>query len=148
MSEAPVDFNALLDKQADEVRPPEPLPFGTYTFMVRGKEYGTSTQKHTPYVRFFLKPQSPDADVDTEALSGVDLSTKELRDDFYLTEAAMFRLKNFIEACGIETTGRKMLDLVNSVEGAFVKAHVKIVPNKKDPNHKGYNEIDAYTKVD
>jgi hypothetical protein len=148
MSSATPDFNALLDKQADDIKAPQPLPLGTFVLLVTGKEFGQSSQKKTPYVRFLFRPQQAEADVDPATLEGVDLSSVKLRDDFYLTDPAMYRLVNFIKACGIQTEGRRLMDLVNSTEGAYVKAHIKVVPNRNDPTHAGFNEIDTYATME
>jgi hypothetical protein len=148
MPEDEVNFNALLDKQADDIKPPQPLPLGTYLFIVQKKEYGVSSQKKTPYLRVYLKPMQAEADVDPVQLQELDLEKMTLRDEFYLTEAAMYRLKEFVEKCGISTTGRQMLECVNSIDGCYVKAHVKIRPNKDRPGHPGFNEVTDYTSVE
>lgn len=142
------DFSALLKKNVSEVSRPWALPTGTYTLQIIGYEFGESSQKKTPYVRFKFQPMSFDQDVDPADLEGKDWSKKELRDDFYLTENAMFRLVDFLNASGLNTEGRTLDELVPEAVGKIVKASVGIQPNQKDPSAAGYNEIRSIIKAE
>jgi len=101
-----VDFKKLLSKNMDESERPRPLPPGTYFGRVSKISYDVSKEKKTPYVRFLLSVTSAGDGVDEEALNGVDLSKKQLRKDFYMTQDADYRLKDFIKSCGIQVAGR------------------------------------------
>lgn len=107
-----VDFKSLLSKPADTVERPKPLPAGTYHGMIGAYKFDESKNKKTPYVRFDLKVHRAGSDVDPEAVNGIDLSKKNLRRDYYLTDDALYRLKDLIESCGISTTGRSFNELI------------------------------------
>jgi len=127
MSEAP-DFNELLNQSADDVKAPQPMPAGEYTFSVTRYEFDKSSQKQTPFVRYYLKPMAAGDDVDEELLAQVDdWQQKELRATFYLSEKAMFMLKNFLEnACQIETAGRTFKELIPEAVGCEVSGTVSV----------------------
>ena len=101
-----VDFKKLLSKNMDEVERPRPLPPGTYYGRVTKFTVDVSKEKKTPDVRFFLSVTSAGDGVDADSLNGVDLSKKQLRKDYYLTQDADYRLKEFIKSCGIQVAGR------------------------------------------
>jgi hypothetical protein len=101
-----VDFKKLLSKNMDESERPRPLAPGTYYGRVTKFICDVSKEKKTPYVRFLLAVTSAGEGVDSESLNGVDLSKKQLRKDFYLTNDADYRLKDFIKSCGIQVAGR------------------------------------------
>lgn len=107
-----IDFTkiqSLLSKNADEIEKPKPLPPGQYQFIVTGHEFGESAQKKTPFVSFKVRPVAPGPDVDQTALAQVkEWNKKEMKYDFYITEDALFRLKDFIGHCGIGTSGRPL----------------------------------------
>ena len=101
-----VDFKKLLAKNLDEVERPRPLPPGTYYGRVSKFTVDVSKEKKTPFVRFLVAVTSAGDGVDAESLNGVDLSKKQLRKDYYLTQDADYRLKDFIKSCGIQVAGR------------------------------------------
>lgn len=99
------NFNAILSKQVEEVERPKPLPVGTYLFNIVRHEFGESQQKKTPYVRFICKPMMAQDDVDKSMLPE-NWQSKEFRQDFYLTDEAMFRLRDFLETIQVSVSGR------------------------------------------
>lgn len=102
-----VDFSSLLSKPLDEVEKPLPLPAGTYHGRILKYGVGeTTSDKKTPYVQFDFQIVAAGEDVDPEALVKIDLSKKQMRNSFYLTPDAEYRLKEFINSCGISTAGR------------------------------------------
>lgn len=113
------NFGKVLDRKASEVEPPKNLPPGSYIFLTRGVPvYDESSIKKTEFVRYTCVPQGPikngdggNADVDQEELDQaltkkngdkVAITSKAMRLDFYLTEEALYRLKNFLRHCGWE----------------------------------------------
>lgn len=102
------DFTALLQTPMDEIKRPPPLPAGTFHGSILGFNFDLSQKKKTPYVRFELGRLTPNEDVDMSALEGVDLTKRSLRKDFYLTEDSRYRVKDFLESCGITVTGRSL----------------------------------------
>ena len=92
-------FESILDTPATEVERPKPLPAGTYSCIVRGlPEYGESSQKKTPFVRFTLAVQAAGDDVDTDELQEIGgIADKTIRNTFYTTPDALFRLTDFLD---------------------------------------------------
>jgi len=133
-------FGAILDKPSSEVERPKPLPAGTYHCIITERpKYDKSTKKQTEFVEFTLHPLHAMEDVDEEALNtaltkvdgsvGV-LKDKAIRATFYLTEEALYRLKDFlIDDCQIEEDDsfRTMIDATLNCE---VLAKIKLVPNQ------------------
>jgi hypothetical protein len=118
------DFNAILNKGVEEAERPKPLPAGTYRAKIEGHEFGESRQKGTPYCRVRLNPIEAQDDVDGEQLDEVlkqtdgDLSKKLVSSDFYLTEQAMWRLREFMEnTLGIKTSGRTFAETIPEMDG-------------------------------
>ncbi len=142
---ADVDFKSLLEKRTDEVERPKPLPAGHYFAVVTGTENGNSKEKGTPYVRFAFKIISPGDDVAQEGLEGVKVEGRELRTDYYLTNDALFRLKDFFEACGLSLAGRTMGELIPECISQQVR--LQIVQNKAKDSDAVYNNIKAVVKA-
>jgi hypothetical protein len=136
-----VDFQSILNTKVDEAEAPKPLPEGTYLGRVSGHEFGESSQKKTPYCRIHCQPTEAMDDVDEEALNAVlaqvenDLSRRTLREDFYLTENALFRLREFLENhLKLETGGRPFAEVIPEMDGQFVKFRVyHELPQNADP---------------
>lgn len=145
MSESDVNFEALLSQNTDEVEKPKPLPAGTYQMAVKEHAFDTSSKKGTPYVRFQLTPVAPGEDVDQELLAQVNnWNQRSMKVDFYLTQDAVWRLKDFLEACGINTSGRTFAELIPETAGAFVSAFVKHEISGEDT----YANIDRVTAAE
>ena len=138
------DFTSLLHKNTAEIQRPWTLPSGTYTLLILGYEFGKSSRKETPYVRYKFQCQSFDQDVDPADLEGKDWQKKEIRDDFYLTKDAMYRLVDFIKVSGVNTEGRMLDELVPEAVGKTVKAAVVTEANQRDPAAAGFNNITSY----
>lgn len=126
MSNAP-NFSSVLDMQASEIEPPKNLPVGSYVCLVDGRhETGESSQKKTPYVRFTLRPTEAMDDVDEEALAEAGgINGQTIRADFYLTENSAYRLKEFLEHCGIDMEGRTLRQALDDAPGSTVIATVR-----------------------
>ena len=103
-------FESILDTPADAVERPKPIPAGTYDCIVKGLyEQGESSQKKTPFVRFTYAITSAGEDVDTdelEAMGGID--GKTIRDTYYTTPDALFRLTDTMENMGIDLAGKSV----------------------------------------
>ena len=141
-------FKSLLEKQADQQEAPKPLPVGHYAVMAIKHEFGQSSQKKTPYVRFFFQGMSAGFDVDAdqfEACGGDErLGKVNLRSDFYLTEDALFMLTQFLEKLDIDMEGRSFADLIpEACANQPVIAYVGQRPSQRDPNIV-FNEISGF----
>lgn len=125
-----VDFSALLSTKADEIEAPKPTPIGTYEAVVLKYETGESSEKHTPYVRFWIKPMTPQEDVDTQAFTDFGgqeaLAKVKFRQDFYLTEDALYRLKKFLEVTlKLDGAGKSIGELLAETANASLMISVK-----------------------
>ncbi len=120
------NFGALLDKPASDVERPKPLPQGSYHCIVKGlPRFDKSSKKFTEFVEFTLQPTSAGEDVDEEDLEAMGgIANKTIRATYYITEDALWRLKDFLGHCGIEEDGslRNMIDQTPNCEViAFIK---------------------------
>lgn len=137
-------FKSILDRPMTAVERPKPLPVGSYLCIVKGEpKFDKSSKKGTDYVEFSLVPQSPltgddgenldvDADDLKDALTKKDgtvmpLNSKSIRATFYLTEEALYRLKDFLAHCGFDTEDEDadMSRLVHETAGCQVIASLK-----------------------
>lgn len=138
-----VDFKALLQKPVDSVKAPEPLPEGHYNGRIAKYEFGESQQKKTPYVRFALSLDSAREDVDQAALADMDLSKKQLRKDYYLTEDALFRLRGLLEACNVSIEGRSFDVAIPELIGTMV--NVEVIRKPSTDGESFFNEVKDIT---
>lgn len=115
-------FESILDTPATEVERPKPLPAGTYSTVLRGlPEYGESSQKKTPFVRFTHAIQAAGDDVDTDELAEIGgTADKTIRNTFYTTPDALFRLTDFLEHCGIDAEGKTVRQMIDETPNAAV----------------------------
>ena len=148
---AAVDFTLLLAQKPDDTVRPEPLPPGTYRARVKKYTTGVSSQKKTPYVEMIFGGFQPEADVDQEAWgrwnTGERLAKAELSEEFYITDSALFRLKDFLEdVMGISTTGRSYADCLSETPNMEVLLSVGQVISTKD-NKTVYAEIKGIAKA-
>jgi hypothetical protein len=133
------DFRSLLAKPADSIEKPKPLPAGTYTGTINKYEYGKSKEKKTPYVRYFLQINEAGEDVDPVELDGVDLSKKQLRRDYYLTDDAEYRVKELWESCGIDGTGRSLGEILPDLIGCSVI--IEVTQRNSEDGLTTYNDV-------
>lgn len=122
------DFRSLLSKPAGKsVKPPQ-LPAGDYPGIVKKFELGESSKKKTPYVRFPAALMGwPEG---AEPLPGVDLAKRQAHVDFYMTEAAQWRLDDFIKSCGVDMEGRTYEDVLPEIVGKSVIVHMIQEPSE------------------
>lgn len=136
------DFRTLLGVKTDEVERPRPLAAGHYIGIIKNFELGQSAQKQTPYVRVLFTPQEETTDVASGANDGMDLPSKEVRRDFYLTPASLYRLSDFLDAVLGPVQGRSFDERLPDIRGAKVIFLVKATPSRNDPKEI-YNEVDT-----
>ena len=123
-------FAPILDRPASEIERPKPIPAGTYTALVKGlPEFGESSQKKTPYARFTFELIAAGDDIDQEALEEMGgIGGKTLRNDYYLTEDALWRIKQFAEDCGVDPEGLTVGQMLEYANGAQVQVVVRHEP--------------------
>mgnify|MGYP003624040431 CR=1 FL=1 len=103
------NFNELLDTNMDDIERPKPLPPGTYFGTVKEYTFDESSQNKTPYVRYIIVNLEPGEDVDRDALREIpDVYDRTVRRDFFLTQNAKYRLKEFIASTGMKVDGRSL----------------------------------------
>lgn len=125
-----VDFTKLLEKQVDSVEAPKPLPVGSYKALVGKHKFDKSAKKQTDFVRFDIKPIEALEDVDQEELEkagGLAAMQKvTLRQDYYLTEDALYRLRKFLEEnCRLSCEGRSFQEVIPETENAEIIVQLK-----------------------
>ncbi len=120
-------FSSVLDTPAGDIERPKPLPVGSYVCVVQGQpRIDKSTKKQTEFVEYTLKLLEALDDVDDEALKDIGgIKDKTTRITFYLTENSIFRLKEFLEHCGIEMEDKGSLrQYIGEATGQQVVAHI------------------------
>jgi hypothetical protein len=136
-----VDFKHLLKRPAGQAKRPAALPIGDYPAIVKNWESGDNNKNKTPYVRFHLglldwpegvderdkQQEQPDG-----TLAAIDLSKRQQRRDFFLTDDALFRLDEFIASCGIDASGREYAEVLPEVVGKQVLVEVQQYVNQND----------------
>ena len=138
-------FSSILDAPATEsVRPPA-LPGGTYVSMVKGlPTKGKSTKKGTDFIEYtvaFIQPYEQANDIDADALEEFgDVSGKEMRLTFYMTEASAYRHREFLENdLGLEIDGKSHWEGAQEAPGAQFLSFVRQKP--RDDGKGVYSEI-------
>lgn len=120
------NFKDLLRKPLDDIERPKPIPSGTWRGIVKNWEPFESSQQKTPGLRFFIQPTGPGDDLDPAELVNVDLTKlRQMRIDFWLTDDSIYRLKDFMESCGVATTGRLLAEALPDLANAEVLLFVK-----------------------
>jgi len=135
------DFSSILNKPLDTVKRPPPLPQGTYHGMIKGYEFKASRQKQTPLVQFTFTLQAAGEDIAAEDMQDVDLSRKSPTTDFYLTADAEYRLKEFLETLGINTTGRTFGETLPEAISKAVIMEIGHRLNPTDPTAPPYIDV-------
>lgn len=137
-----VDFKSLLSKPVDAVEKPRPLPAGTYFGKIAKYEFlEAKNEKKTPYMRAHLALHSAADDVSSDDLRGIDITKKTLRRDFYLTDDALYRLKELIESCKIPTGGRTLSETIPDLLNAQVM--VSVTQRSSQTGDEIYNDVSS-----
>lgn len=121
------NFGSLLDTQADEIEKPKPRPEGSYLWVIKGMpRFDKSSKKQTEFVEFTLACQAAGEDVDADALAeagGIEDYTT--RATYYLTEGSIWRLKEFLEHCGVEVEGRTLREALDDTPNCTVGGYIR-----------------------
>lgn len=146
-----VDFKALLGVQVQSVERPKNFPVGHYQSVIAASEFGESSQKQTPYVRFQIKLLGPGEDVDEELFEEAG-GMEALRDrktlplTFYLTKDAMYRLREFLEdGLGLSCSGRNFDEVIPESMNVSLSVHVSHRAGQKEGEF--YMELNDYMKA-
>jgi hypothetical protein len=148
-----VNFDDLLDVNMDDVKELPLMPRGTYSSVVMNREFVTSSKKGTPGVQFTFSKFSPADDVSPEEWEEAQLLYKEqdkniedreLKYTFWLSKPALPMLKQFIENCGLDVTGRQLRDVIEEAIGSEVGSYVT---QEISDNGRTFNTIQKFRKV-
>ena len=114
MSEVKVDFNSILDTQADQIKAKPVMPTGSYLCRISKMEPIKSAKKGTDGIEFTLVPFEAKDDVDQELLTSAGgLKDRTFRTTFYVTADSASILKDFLVLkVGLEGTGRTIRQLL------------------------------------
>lgn len=143
------DFNSILNTAADSVERPKPMPAGTYSAVVQGHKLDESSKKKTPYVRFEMRLLEAQEDVDQgelEAYGGLK-DTSKLNLDFYLSESAMWRLKDFCgeKGLGLDVSGKTLKQLIAEAQDQVVG--VVVAHRLSEDGEQAFAEIKSFVNL-
>lgn len=122
------NFTDILDKPAEEIKAPPPIPTGTYLCVVDGPpEF--KEQKNFKICEFKLKIIQAFADVDDAAFREAGGAGRTLRHGIFLNDkegnTTDWALLQFLENyCGIEKTGKTLRVMLPESAGKQVLATV------------------------
>jgi hypothetical protein len=145
-----VNFGALLQKPMDAVKRPTAKPPGTYFAKIKDYKFDESKKQKTPYVRFALTNVTAGPDVDASMLvdaegAPIDLSKWSPNKDYYLTDEALYRLKDLIESLDINTKGRQFSEVLPELKGLPVQ--IVVTQRPSDDGTEMYNDIGEMSGV-
>lgn len=141
-----VNVKALLDRPVESAKKPSTKPPGAYSGVIASFKFDESSRKKTPFVRLTVKNCQPLVNgkdgtpaIPPEALleedgTPMDLTKWSPYEDYYLTEDALYRVRELMESCGINIKGRSFSvtipELVNQVVN-FNVVHETITVNEQ-----------------
>lgn len=127
------NFADVLNRPAAAVEKPKPYPIGTYLCIVDGPaEISKVGKKQTDAAIFKLKILAPGADVDPAAVAEAGgVAGKQLRITYWLTEDALYRLKQFlVDHLGLAEGSKTLGELLAEAPGCQVYANVGHRPSE------------------
>jgi hypothetical protein len=125
------NFEDILNRKAEDIKPPVTLPMGSYHTVVVGMpEQGKSSKKKTDFLKFTHRVVGPLGDVDPDAIAefesdGETIAGQEIENTFYFTDKAIFMFKEFVENCGVDVAGKTVAEWVEEVPNSEVVVHIK-----------------------
>ena len=125
------NFGSVLDMPAQDAERPPTLPRGYYTCIVQSYREDKSSQKQTAFTEFSLKVIEP-WEKNGEQMVDVDELEEfgEVRDSvistrFFHTEKSIYRLKEFLEHCGVDLSdGKSFKQAIPEAVNCQVIAHI------------------------
>lgn len=148
------DFQDLLDTSAGEFSAPVPLPAGTYLARCISREYIKSSKKGTNGVQFQFQIMSAEDDVDLTAFVNektgdqLDITQKVLRDDFWITPDAVYRIGELADKCGVPGANeRSNRELIEEIVMCQVMINVIQQPSTKPGDTRTFSNISSYAPV-
>lgn len=141
------NFEDILNKKASEIKPPPAYPVGTYHCLVDGPPTpGKSSQKQTDFLQFKLKILSPMQDVDAQQAAEQQIVGKMIQNEYYITDATAWRIKEFlVDHLGIEEGDKSLKELVAESPGKQVLA--KLRHELSQDGKRVYHRVDSTAHV-
>lgn len=138
------NFADILDTPMDDVEKPKPLPTGSYVWQITETVLDQTKPKDgkepTPYVSLKCAAVSALEDVDADELEAAgglrlaDGSPKTTKQDFYITAAALYRLKEFAsDVIGMDVVGKSTGEVIQELVNQQFVGTIVHVPAKNDP---------------
>lgn len=123
------DFQNLLSKPVTDIERPPPLPAGSYFFTIQRYSMEKIGQKQTPACTLVLTVNSPD-EVDPDEIDAIGglakIQGRQMRYNFFVTEDALWRFREFIEkVCHINTSGRTLGECIPEILNVQVRGIVE-----------------------
>lgn len=151
------NFTSILDKPAESIEAPKPIPVGTYLAIISGPEnYSKVGANQTDLVKWPVKLVQPQEDVDmtalNDALSSKDGTVKALGDikltfDQFLTENSAFMVLAFLtNTLGIDPAGKTLRQMISEALGKQMLVTIKHGLTKGD-NPRVFAQIGDTAKV-
>lgn len=113
-----VNIKALMDRPVESAKKPSLKPAGVYTGVIGSFKFDESSRKKTPFVRLSVKNCMPGDDIkpdqliDPEDGTPMDLTRWSPYEDYYLTEDALYRVRELMESCQMKVAGRSFSETV------------------------------------
>lgn len=127
------NFASVLNKRADDIEAPVPIPVGRYIGVVAGPaEFKEIGKNQTPGAVLKIRLLQPMEDVDAEALAAAGgIPERTLNHTVWLSEDAEYRTKTFLtEDLGLEAGNKTLGELFSEVHGATVGVLIKHEPSQ------------------
>jgi len=147
-----VDLTNILSRKADSFEPPKQLPPGGYLFRVKnftGERNGKEIKSASGNAGIDMEVEAlqPLDGVEAEALAGIEFP-KNMRHTFWMTEAAGFRLTQFLEnSLKLQVKDRTLGDIIPDAQGAVFRGNVIHRPAQNDAS-RFYAEISEMYPAD
>lgn len=141
-------FADVLDMPAADIERPKPFPVGTYMWQVQGPhEEKTLPKTGTRVAEFKAKPVSAMDNVDREALNAFGFPTdKTQRLSFFLTEDAIYRLKDFYtDTLGKDASGKTARQMLAEIPGSTFLGDIQHRPS--DDGKTMYADFKSFAKA-
>ena len=120
-----INIKALLDRPVESAKKPTTKPAGTYTGVIADFRFDESSLKKTPFCRLTVNNCQPTEGIAPEALRDADGEPMDLTkwqpyEDYYLTDDALYRLRELMESCKMNIAGRSFTETVPELKKQLV----------------------------
>ena len=141
------DFAELLSTKVDTIKKPQPWPVGNYRWTIGKHDLGELGENDTPYVEFEFSCSGLGDGVTKKDLdnAGIDTAKKKIKAKFWLTDDAKYRLKDFLELCGVKTGNRTLGQCIPETVGRVVMGYVIQNPSKRPGEDTIFSNIDKFS---